>query len=274
MNRDYLLGSAAAIATMIPGALLVALGVPVAFALIATVGAGVGCVVALNRRWYQRIVARIDAQTTHLRGVVSLAPLSGDLPIFWSEHAIAPESLLLIQHLVWSLKIRRVLELGSGLSTTLLAKHFRRTGGGHILSIDDDERWAALTRAALEREDLASIAEVRVVKQTDVTAGGRRAAWYDLSSLNASEHFDLIVVDGPPAWKGDSLARLPALYELIGRLDPQGVLVLDDCARPGESAIALQWQRDFPDLHYRTVKIGRGLFVASRAKATLELLPD
>jgi hypothetical protein len=41
---------------------------------------------------------------------------------------------------------------------------------------------------------------------------------YDLSSLDAIGEFDAIIVDGPPAWRGDSLERLPALYELAGRL--------------------------------------------------------
>ena len=274
MNRDYVLGLLAAIATMIPGALLIALGVPTAPVLIVTVGAAVAALVSLNRRWYRRVIARIDSQATHLRSVVGFSATSGGLPIFWSEHAIAPETLALIQHMILSLNACRVLELGSGLSTVLLANHFRRAGEGRVLSYDDDERWAALTKASLEREGLASIAEVRVAPLTEVEAGGRRAAWYDLSGLDKSERFDLIVVDGPPSWKGDSLARLPALYELIPRLADNGVLVLDDAARPGERTIAWQWQRDFPDLHFRMVEIGRGLFVASRQGAALELLPN
>jgi predicted O-methyltransferase YrrM len=274
MNRDYLIALLAAIAVMTPGALLWVLGASTSPVLVVTAGAAVAAVLSLNRRWYRRIVARTEAQTVHLRSVVGLAALSGGLPVFWSEHAIAPETLMLIQHLVSSLKIRRVLELGSGLSTTLLAKHFRRAGGGHILSFDDDERWAGLTKATLDREGLASFAEVRVAPLTDVTAGGRRTAWYDLSSLDDQQRFDLIVVDGPPAWKGDSLARLPALYELVTHLEQSGVLVLDDASRPGETAIASRWRRDFPDLHFRMVEIGRGLFVASREKATLDLLSD
>jgi hypothetical protein len=70
------------------------------------------------------------------------------------------------------------------------------------------------------------------------------------------------------------MARLPALYELRGHLSDKGMLVLDDAARAGERAIAQQWQRDFPDLHFRMVQTGRGLFVASVQKSALDLLPE
>jgi predicted O-methyltransferase YrrM len=274
MNRDYLIALLAAIAVMTPGALLLALGAPPSPALVVTAGAAVAAVVSLNRRWYRRVIRRIDTQTTHLRSVIGFAAASGDIPVFWSEHAIAPETLALIQHMIAALNMGRVLELGSGLSTVLLANSFRRAGEGRILSYDDDARWAALTQAAVEREGLAAIAEVRVAPMVDVTAGGRNAAWYDLSKLDAAERFDLIVVDGPPSWKGDSHARLPALYRLEKHLAENGVLVLDDAARPGERSIAEQWQRDFPALHFRMVDIGRGLFVASRGRAALDLLPN
>ncbi len=274
MRRDYFIGFLAAVAVMLPGILLLALEVPAAFAIVTTAGAAVAVVVSLNRRWYRRLVAQGDSHAAHLSSVIGFAATSGGLPIYWSEHAIAPETLALIQHMISSLKMRSVLELGSGLSTVLLAKYFGRMSDGRILSFDDDERWAALTRATLEQEGLASIAQVRVARLVEIEAGGRRAPWYDLSALDEHEYFDLIVVDGPPAWKGDSLARLPALYKLASRLAESGVLVLDDAARSGEREIASQWQRDFPDLHFRMVQIGRGLLVASRQRAALDFLPN
>lgn len=106
-----------------------------------------------------------------------------------------------------------------------------------------------------------------------LSPGGRRAPWYDLSAVDRQARYDLILVDGPPAWKGDPLARLPALYELRSQLSDKGVLLLDDAARPGESEIARQWQRDCPDLHFRKVEIGRGLLAVSVTKAALDILP-
>jgi|SRR5882757_5472166 len=273
MKRDLQLAAIAALVAIVPGGLLAALGAPSSLAAIVSVGAGVAVVIALVRYWYRQIVARIDAQTVHLRSAIGVAATTGDIPTYWSDHAITPEALRLIQHLLDSLDARLVMELGSGVSTLLIAHAFRRKGGGSVLSFDDDARWAEQTSATLHREKLDTFAEVRVAPLVDIEAGGRHSPWYDLSSLAPAERFDLIIVDGPPAWRGDKMARLPALYRLRQHLSDNGVLVLDDASRGGETLIALQWQRDFPDLHFRMVQIGRGLLVVSVQKSALDLLP-
>ncbi|MBS0541369.1 MAG: hypothetical protein JSR47_21570, partial [Proteobacteria bacterium] len=51
MNRDLRLGLLAAVAAMIPGGVLAALGVPASFVVVVAIGSGVGVVVALGRRW-------------------------------------------------------------------------------------------------------------------------------------------------------------------------------------------------------------------------------
>lgn len=273
MKRDLQIGLLAALAAMAPGIVLTSLGAPTGISLIVALGCGVGVVVAFGRRWYRQITARMESQTVHLRSTIGIAATAGEMPTYWTEHSITPETLTQIQQLIAALDVRQVLELGSGLSTLLIAHAFRRAGAGKVLSLDDDARWAAQTNATLKRENLDDFAEVRVAPLKDVTSGGRTAPWYDLSSLDEQARFDLVIVDGPPAWKGDSMARLPALYELRRRLGDNGVLVLDDASRGGETAIVQQWRRDFPDLHFRMVGVGRGLFVASVQKSTLDLLP-
>jgi hypothetical protein len=49
--------------------------------------------------------------------------------------------------------------------------------------------------------------------------------------------------------------------------------VLDDAARQGERDIGDQWRRDFPDLHFKLVSVGRGLLVAAVQREALDLLP-
>lgn len=273
MNNDYRIALLAAVAIMIPGTILLACGAP-ALGAIVTVGGATAAILTLNRRWYRQIVARIDSQTTHLRSAIGHAATAGGLPVYWSEHAITPETLAVVQHLCASLGLKHVLELGSGVSTLLLANGFRRAGAGHVLSIDDDARWAEQSAETIRRERLDGFAEVRVAPLVPVTAGGRQSQWYDISSLDPAARFDLIIVDGPPAWRGDSLARLPALYLLRQRLSTNGVLVLDDAQRGGETEIARRWQQDFPDLHFRMVGVGRGLFVAAVQQSSLDLLPS
>ncbi len=231
MNRYLRLGILAALAAMLPGALLAVLSVPPAIVVIIAIGSGVGVVAALGRRWHRQAVARSEAQTSHLRSAIGIAATAGGIPTHWTEHSITPETLTQVQQLIAAMDVRRVLELGSGLSTLLIANGFRRSGGGHVLSLDDDARWAEQTSATVKREGLDAFAEVRVAPLTDINSNGRQAPWYDLSSLDKSARFDLVIVDGPPAWKGDRLARLPALYELRKYLSENGILVLDDAAR-------------------------------------------
>jgi predicted O-methyltransferase YrrM len=274
MTRDLRLGVLAGFVAIFPGLLLVLLGVPDVFAVIGSMASGVTVLAALGRRWHRQATAAREAQTVHLRGVIGVAATSDGIPTYWTEHSIAPETLILVQQLITALGVRQILELGSGLSTLMIAHSLMRANhGGHVLSLDDDERWAASTSTSLKHEKLDALAEVRVAPLREINSGGRHALWYDLSGLDKQARFDLIVVDGPPAWKGDHLARLPALYELRRHMSDSGVLVLDDAARGGEREIAERWQRDFPELHYRMLGIGRGLFVASVEKCALDVLP-
>src|SRR5215472_12177836 len=145
MNRDYRVGLMAALAVMIPGAIIIALGAAPSIVVVVCVGIAAAAILTLNRRWYRQIIARIDSQAANVRGAVAVTASAGGIPTFWSEHAITPEALTVIQHMIAALKVRRILELGSGMSTLLIANGLRRSGTGHILSLDDDARWAAQT---------------------------------------------------------------------------------------------------------------------------------
>lgn len=274
MKREYGVALAAAGAVAVPGFVLAVLGVPAVAAVIVTIALAVAAILVFQRRYYRHIIARIDSQTVHLRGVIGQVAVAGGTPVYWSEHAFTPETLSLVQHLVAHVPYPRILELGSGVSTLLMAQSLRRAGGGRILSLDDDARWAAQTEATIAREKLGSFAHVVVAPLVRVEAGGRQSEWYDISGIEADARFDLIIVDGPPAWRGDELVRLPALYRLRPYLSDTGVLVLDDAGRGGEREVARRWRHDFPDIHFKMVNVGRGLFVASVQRATLDLLPE
>ncbi|HTR83704.1 MAG TPA: class I SAM-dependent methyltransferase [Reyranella sp.] len=273
MMRDLRLGLLAGLAVLVPGLLLFLLGLPDIVTVVVVIAIGVALVVAFGRRWHRQATSARAQQTTHLRSVIGLAASSGGMPVYWTEHAITPETVTLVLQLIAGLGLARVLELGSGLSTLTIAHALQRAGGGRVQSFDDDARWAGQTAASLKREGLDALAEVQVAPLKEIASGGRQSLWYDLPKMDPQARYDLVLVDGPPAWKGDPLARLPALYQLRQHLSEKGVLVLDDAMRGGEREIASRWQRDFPDLHFRMVDIGRGLFVVCVDKAALDLLP-
>jgi membrane protein implicated in regulation of membrane protease activity len=66
VNRDLQLAVGAAAVTLVPGIGLWLVGAPSVPALLASLAVAVIVILALGRRWYRQVVARIDAQTVHL----------------------------------------------------------------------------------------------------------------------------------------------------------------------------------------------------------------
>jgi hypothetical protein len=74
--------------------------------------------------------------------------------------------------------------------------------------------------------------------------------WYDVDVVSGALSgytYDLLLVDGPPAWMpGHELARLPALPVLARYSAASSTVVLDDADREGEREIVRAWERDSP----------------------------
>ena len=179
-----------------------------------------------------------------------------ELPFFagpelpWSDWAMRPSAIAL---LVEEMERGRasVVELGSGVSTIVLARAARELGA-KLVSIDHDSGWADEIRALLHREGLdvevfeaplaALDAEaIRVPAEPLLRAP---ESWYDLAALGdvLPSRIDLLVVDGPPAAESpDVLIRAPAVPALEGRLAEACTVVLDDVSRRAELHTARLW---------------------------------
>lgn len=136
-----------------------------------------------------------------------------------------------------------VVELGSGLSTVVIASILKETGG-KLTSIDHDEKFAEITRSFLEANGLSSLVDLRTAPLAPLE-GAANELWYDTRLIDDLEQIDLLVVDGPPKPVNPTIRRhaLPCLHE---RLSPQALILLDDAERDGEKAILAEWRRDFP----------------------------
>lgn len=136
-----------------------------------------------------------------------------------------------------------VVELGSGLSTIVIASILKETGG-RLTSIDHDEKFAEITGSFLEANDLSSLVDLRTASLTPLEKTANEL-WYDTRLLDDLRKIDLLVVDGPPKPVSPTIRRhaLPYLHE---RLSPQAFILLDDAEREGEKSILEEWQRDFP----------------------------
>lgn len=235
---------------------------------------GFACTLYFGRKWHHETLRNLHRQTEKLKAITSLSGMMKDQPIYWSEHAFAPETLSLIMHLLQCLEPKRILELGSGISTLFVSAYLKNRPGTSLRSFDDNQRWADITQSRLQERNLAgNHVQVRAGPLVAIEVQGQKHQWYPIDPLPAGETYDFIIVDGPPSWHGDGLARLPTLYQLSPSMTEKSVLVLDDAHREWESEVAKRWQRDFPHLHFRKVDIGRGLLVVSASKSVFDLLP-
>ncbi|HXR18437.1 MAG TPA: class I SAM-dependent methyltransferase [Steroidobacteraceae bacterium] len=152
---------------------------------------------------------------------------------------------------------RLVVELGSGLSTLVIAAALRSSGSGRLISIDAEESYAALTRAQLEQHGLQQWAQVRVAALKPLEFEGVTRPWYDTAVLDDLAAIDLLLVDGPPTLLRADI-RYPSLPFFWRRLTAGAVVLLDDAARAAERSIAKRWQQSFPQARFDYLRYEKG----------------
>lgn len=134
----------------------------------------------------------------------------------------------------------RIVELGSGVSTVVMALAAKEVGSGTVTSLDHDPVYAAKTRNELSEQGLTEWATVKDAPLVSVQTPRGSVPWYDPASLEGLSNIDLLIVDGPPR-KTHSDARLPAFEVLRDRLAPGAIVVLDDTARADEAGSIAAW---------------------------------
>ena len=168
----------------------------------------------------------------------------GYLP--WSEGSMSPAGLAAVANEVAYAERRTIVELGSGVSTVVLARLARELGG-RIWAVEHHPGWAGWVRRALERDELGDFATVVDAPLEPHPRALDGAPWYAETALEElpAAGIELLLVDGPPGY-GDGMAgsRYPALPVLGGRLADGALVVLDDAQREAESEILDAWERD------------------------------
>jgi predicted O-methyltransferase YrrM len=154
---------------------------------------------------------------------------------------LAPDALRFVTAAVRSLRPRHVLEMGSGLSTRLLAREAAALGNGCVVSsIDHDPQYNWETSRSDSPEDGANVTfhlAPLVVREF----GGKLCGAYLVrpDKLASKEPVDLVVIDGPPVNLG---GREATLYQVMDYARPGTVVLLDDSKRPEERAAIRAWQ--------------------------------
>jgi predicted O-methyltransferase YrrM len=173
---------------------------------------------------------------------------------------------------------RRIVELGSGVSTVLLARLLTRRrprGGWRLVAIEHDAAWVQRVSDELDREGVGDRVEVLHAPLVPHAVAAGDLLWYDEAAVTAGldtalggDLIDLLVVDGPPAFApGFGLARYPALPVLRHRLVAGATVVLDDVERPGEQEVVRRWEHEF-GLSFQRLPAQAGVAVATINRPT------
>lgn len=144
--------------------------------------------------------------------------------------AAANHSLLyLITRAVVRRGARTVLELGAGESTRLLDRLSRIVPGVTVRTIEHDPLWA-------ERVGQSVAHPVLLAPLVPLEVAGKRIEFYEPARVAAAgDRFDLVIVDGPPAYNMTRRYNRAGFLDLVlPRLGPDFMLIIDDAERAGE----------------------------------------
>jgi len=227
--------------------------------------AGVAGLAALGIVHQRRVLFVIDQERRHCQALATLhaiLPLRAPLPPM-AGWAATPELAAVVAAEILARRPRRVVEVGSGVTTLVAGYALQKVGqGGRLVSLDHDAAFAAETRRHLARHGLSEVAEVFHAPLVPVTLGEESSVFYATKDAG-DEPIDMFIVDGPPS-ESRPLARYPAVPVLWDRLSDRAVVILDDARRPDEQEIVARWQRDHPDLHLEWVSSVKGIAILSR----------
>ena len=157
--------------------------------------------------------------------------------------AASPDFLLTLAHVTKRVKPRLTVELGSGVSSLVLAK----SGAKKIVSLDHSEEFGNQTREMLASHGVRGV-DIRI-HELESYAG--KYKWYARSTFKNLAKIDLLVIDGPPSSTNPD-ARYPALEHLIPLLSAKATIVLDDVDREEERKLADAIDKALPN-HVMTI---------------------
>jgi predicted O-methyltransferase YrrM len=195
-------------------------------------------------------------QLESLISVTSILSLRTPLPPMrgW---AISPDFGVLLVAEILRKKPRQVLELGSGVSTLLIAYCLEKIGHGRVVSFDHDKDYCEKSRDRISEHQLDNFAEVVHAPLKEIQLNQGSWEWYETAHLDPDVKIDLLVIDGPPG-QIQEISRYPALPLLHDYFSDDIVILLDDAGRADEKTIINMWIREFPEFEHEYIPVEKG----------------
>jgi glycosyltransferase involved in cell wall biosynthesis len=179
-------------------------------------------------------------------------------PNEFTNWALSTQALEWITQFIQTQGIKTVVELGSGLSTILLASLQQDGVIERSLTLEHDSKWYDKTVECLQQKGLQCYAQIYLCPLQQVVLNQKNVNWYGIKTL---PYFiaGLILIDGPPEQNG-LLARYPAPHLLKQFIQPGTWMILDDYHRQAERGIVKDWLAELPNLRLiEVVPIDTGL---------------
>lgn len=208
-----------------------------------------------NTKELEKSIRQSYRQSEAFAQLISLLRFESPLPPT-RNWAASPDLLLTLHHYARTTSPQVILDLGSGLSTLVLAKS---APAAKVISIDNSAEFAEKTSQILLDHKITNV-DIRVAPLEPHSSG---VDWYQLSALSGVNQIDLLFIDGPPGSK-NPVARHPAFHECLQLLSPRAIVVIDDVGRDGERDMAEKFAASLPN---------HRLEILSHEKGTAVLLP-
>ena len=209
-------------------------------------------------------IESINRATQETVNAVCISSLGFQFPVFmggWSIDAFLGK--FLVQHLMEH-RPKCIVELGSGSSTTLIARTLQLMGINNCdhVAVDHEAKYLALSRdyARLNGlEDRVTWLDCPLQHYQELDK-----LWYgEAVEKLAGKKIDLLIIDGPPG-PLQPMSRYPALPLLLPFMSENCTIVLDDAIRDEEQAIAKRWVEEYPGFTLSFNLEGHGMAVLSR----------
>lgn len=189
--------------------------------------------------------------SSNLYALALIQPLLQSYPFIpLTTSSIKPNNLAFLLNDVTLNQRKSILEFGSGISTILMGRLIRKNGlDCKIISVEHDKDWIEFVQGYIDKDGTHEAVQMIYAPLTRSENALDENAWYDTRVLEKSVQgikFDMVVIDGPPAWEPNKdRARYPAFSFIWNRLCSKAIVCLDDANRDGEKDILAKWEGDY-----------------------------
>lgn len=150
---------------------------------------------------------------------------------------------------VYQRRPRRVLEFGSGLTTVILCfilEQIHGKDGFRLLSLDQDQKWAAETKVRLAAFDGNGSCRVVHVPVIPSVVAGQGTSVYDVNAIGNADlewlgRAEFVWIDGPYC---EGPGRYGTLHGLRKSLSPGAQFAMDDALRQKELIAGAEWVKE------------------------------